>query len=321
MKRSTLYALLLLGIVLLPFLIGRSSAAGQLHVTVLTDKETYGPGELISIQGQVFDESSTSVPFASVSIQANDPDGKPVHVAILLSSADGSYSDQFAAPPNSVNGGYTIYVTASKPGYTDAYSQAACIITPEFLASHMPWLALFLIVLALLLARRRRKSSKIAFEMGRPSTDSVLSETATPFQRRDISARTDCGGSEADSSEFEKRLQKAIDESLALFGHIGKHNSCVRLKEVFDHEPRKMAADPERLSSALDEMLGRAGQVIGRAIAHKVAATYSIELRQDHDLTYADHIRHLMQVVRNQSLQTPAEAGEVRLQVRKGVST
>jgi len=131
MKRSTLYALLFLGIVLLPFLIERSNAAGQLYVTVYTDKETYGPGELVSIQGQVSDGSSISVPSASVSIQANDPDGKPVHVALLLSSADGSYRDQFTAPPNSVNGGYTIYVTASKPGYTDAYSQAACTITPE----------------------------------------------------------------------------------------------------------------------------------------------------------------------------------------------
>lgn len=181
MKRSTLYTLLFLVIVLLPSLIERSNAAGQLYVTVLTDKETYGPGELVSIQGQVLDGSSISVPFASVSIQANDPDGKPVHVALLLSSADGSYRDQFMAPPNSVNGGYAIYVTASKPGYTDAYSQAACIITPEFTPSHTPWFALYLAGLALLLTKSRRKSSKIALEKGRPSTENVFAETATPI--------------------------------------------------------------------------------------------------------------------------------------------
>jgi len=187
-----------LGIVLLPFLIERSNAAGQLYVTVYTDKETYGPGELVSIQGQVSDGSSISVPSASVSIQANDPDGKPVHVALLLSSADGSYRDQFTAPPNSVNGGYAIYVTASKPGYTDAYSQAACIITPELLPSHTPWLALFLVVLVLLLTKRRMKSSKIALEKGRLSADSVLAETTASILEMECFCKRglDVGGSE-----------------------------------------------------------------------------------------------------------------------------
>jgi len=122
-------------------------------------------------------------------------------------------------------------------------------------------------------------------------------------------------------SEFEERLQKAIDESLALFGPIGKYRLCQRLKEAFDLEPGKMAADPERLSSALDQILGRAGRVIGRAIAHRVAATYSFELPQDRDLTYADHIRHLRQLAQNQSLQTCPDAGGVKLQARKGIST
>ena len=119
-------------------------------------------------------------------------------------------------------------------------------------------------------------------------------------ERQDVSARMDCGGLEGDLNEFEERLQKAIEESLALFRPIGKQNSYVRLEEAFDHAPRKMAADPERLSSALDEILGRAGRVIGRAIAHRVAAAYSVELPQDRDLTFADHIRHLREVVRNQ---------------------
>ena len=316
MRRSTLYALLFFGIVLFPFLIQHSNAAGQLYVTVYTDKGTYGPGELVSIQGEVLDGSSISVPSASVSIQANDPDDKPVHVALLLSSADGSYRDQFTAPPNSVNGGYTIYVTASKPGYADAYSQASCIITPELTPSHTPWLALFLVVLALALTKRRRKPSTVALENGRSRTDNVLTETAAPMSEMKYSCKNglDVVGADDGLSEFEERLEKAIDESLSLFGPIRKHNFCLRLKEAFDLEPGKMAADPERLSSALDQILGRAGRVIGRAIAHRVAATYSFELHEDRDLTYADHIRHLRQLVRNQSLQTCTRAGGVKLE-------
>jgi len=187
MKRSTAYALLFLGVALLPFLLESSHAAGQLHVTVYTDKGTYDPGELVSIQGQVSDGGSTPVPFASVSIQANDPDGKPVHIALLVSSVDGSYSDQFTTPSNSINGGYTIYVTASKPGYADAYSQAACIITPELTPSHTPWLVFFLAVFALLLTKGKRHSSKIALERTTISTGNVATRPAHSVRRNGMS--------------------------------------------------------------------------------------------------------------------------------------
>ena len=116
--------------------------------------QSYNPGQLILISGQVIDENLKGVKSASVSIQANDPNGNPIHVGLVLSSADGTYTDQFTAPSNPVNGGYTVYVTASKPGYTDGNNQAACIITPEFPISDVPWLSVFSILL-LALARRR----------------------------------------------------------------------------------------------------------------------------------------------------------------------
>ena len=114
--------------------------------------------------------------------------------------------------------------------------------------------------------------------------------------------------------EFEERLQKAIDETLSLLGPVGKHNLCLKLKEVFQLEPGKMAGDPERLSLALDQIIGRAGQVLGRAIAQRLAKTYSIRLSQDHDLTYADHIRHIRRLVQSRSLQTAcAEASGIEV--------
>jgi len=158
MRRSRLL-LLFLVMTLIPFAVGRSDAAGQLHVTVSTDKQSYGPGELVAVNGQVLDDSLNGVPFASVSIQANDPSGNPVHVAQVLSSTDGSYKDQFRAPPNPTNGGYAVYVTASKPGYADASSQAACVITPEFSTSQVPFLMLLAAILTVLLAKKREQGS------------------------------------------------------------------------------------------------------------------------------------------------------------------
>lgn len=156
MKRSRVF-LLLFVMTLTPLFVDRSSASGQLSVTVFTDYQSYDPGQLVSISGQVLDENLKGVQSADVSIQANDPSGNPIHVAWVLSSADGSYTDQFSAPSSPVNGGYTVYVTASKPGYTDGNSQAACTITPEFPTSHVPWLMLLPTVLLVLLARRRRQ--------------------------------------------------------------------------------------------------------------------------------------------------------------------
>jgi len=158
MGRSRLL-LVLLAMTLIAFSMDLSNAAGQLQVTVSTNKPTYGPGELVSVNGQVLDGSLNGVPFASVSIQANDPSGNPIHVAQVLSSADGSYSDQFRAPLDPVNGGYAVYVTASKPGYADANSQAACIITPEFPTSQVPLLMVLPAILLVLLAGRHERGS------------------------------------------------------------------------------------------------------------------------------------------------------------------
>jgi len=150
--------LLFLATTLLLLSTGFSNAASQLHVTVSTDKQSYGPTEIVSVTGRVFDNSQTGVPFASVSIQANDPSGDPIHVAFVLSSADGTYTDQFTTPSSPANGGYTVYVTVSKPGYADASAQATCIVTPEFPMSHVPWLMLIPTVVFLLLSRGRQEA-------------------------------------------------------------------------------------------------------------------------------------------------------------------
>jgi len=130
-----------------------------LSVTVFIN-QSYDPGDVILISGQVLDENLKGVQSASVSIQANDPNGNPIHVGLVLSSADGTYTDQFTAPSSPVNGGYTVYVTASKPGYTDGNSQAACIITPEFPISDVPWLAVLPIALLVLARRKQHKRTE-----------------------------------------------------------------------------------------------------------------------------------------------------------------
>lgn len=122
-------------------------------------------------------------------------------------------------------------------------------------------------------------------------------------------------------SEFEERLQKAIDQTLALLGPKRKHAICVRLRGEFNLEPSSLAGDPQRLSSALDQILGRvAWQFIGRAIVRKVAATYAINFHQDHGLTYADHVGELRQIVQ-QKADRECEASQLRVPTRIHAST
>jgi hypothetical protein len=156
-KRWSLLFLILAAVV--PLTVDYSYGANQLSVTVSTDKPSYDSGEAVLITGRVLDQSQNGVTLASVSIQVNDPSGKAIHVGWILSTTNGYYEDQFIAQNNSMNGGYSIYVTASKPGYVDATAKAGCIIAPEFQASHVQWLMLLLALPLVLLAKKQKRRS------------------------------------------------------------------------------------------------------------------------------------------------------------------
>ena len=156
MRLSRLSLMLLLAVLLASIFVEPSNTLEQLTVTIFTDKQTYGPGELATITGQVLDENMQGVPLASVSIQANDPSGNPIHVALVISTTDGGYSDQFTTPTGPVNGVYSVYVTATKPGYGTASGQVVCTIIPEFPEAQLPWIMLLLtLVLSLTVGRRK----------------------------------------------------------------------------------------------------------------------------------------------------------------------
>jgi hypothetical protein len=159
MKCGKWLLLFLILAAVVPLTVDYSYAANQLSVTVSTDKPSYDPGEAVLITGRVLDHSLNGVALASVSIQLNDPSGKAIHVGWILSNADGYYEDQFIAQNNSMNGGYSIYVTASKPGYLDATAKAGCIIAPEFQASHVQWLMLLLALSLVLLVEKQKMGS------------------------------------------------------------------------------------------------------------------------------------------------------------------
>jgi len=95
----------------------------SLYVSVHVDR-TYEDGTaVLLISGHVTRLNQSSVSFASVSIQVTDPYGSSVHVAFIHSDDNGSYSDTLQLSSDRAAGNYTIYVTASKPGFEDGHAK------------------------------------------------------------------------------------------------------------------------------------------------------------------------------------------------------
>ena len=102
------------------FLVLHVGALLSLYVSVWIGREPAQDGETVLIEGTVTDDSGSAVPNAQVSIQVNGPLGSSIHIALVYSGLDGTYSDRFSLSSGAPSGNYSIYITASKPGYKDA---------------------------------------------------------------------------------------------------------------------------------------------------------------------------------------------------------
>jgi len=73
---------------------------------------------IVRMTGKVLDPYDQPVKSAAISSQLNDPSKTSLHISLVYSKEDGSYSDEFIIV-KPVTGNYTLYLTASKPGYND----------------------------------------------------------------------------------------------------------------------------------------------------------------------------------------------------------
>jgi protocatechuate 3,4-dioxygenase beta subunit len=99
-------------------------------VSATTSKSQYAPGENVTIAGRVLDNQSKPVLGASVSIQANNPQGTTIHVQLAFSDQLGGYVDSFALSSDSPEGQYEVFVTASKSGYETAQTHLQFNVSP-----------------------------------------------------------------------------------------------------------------------------------------------------------------------------------------------
>jgi len=98
-----------------------ASAAKSMQIQASVNPTPTSLGISVLISGRVFELYNTSVASAVISLQANNPQGTSIHVAIAYADSEGVFQDAFLLVQNSPGGNYTVFLAADKPGYTTAH--------------------------------------------------------------------------------------------------------------------------------------------------------------------------------------------------------
>jgi len=83
------------------------------------------------ISGRVLDSHNNPVQGATVSLQVNNPQNQPLLVQLEYPDQTGYYADSLILPPSSSAGTYTVFVSASKPGYNNAQAQTTFTVLAQ----------------------------------------------------------------------------------------------------------------------------------------------------------------------------------------------
>jgi len=113
--------------VTIPIIIGSSGTA--LSMVVSTDQPQYQPNSIVNVQGQVTDASGNPVPDATITVQVDTPTGAElVYTNNILTNSAGTFQTQVALGANAQSGTYTVFASASKPGYPSITTQTAFVV-------------------------------------------------------------------------------------------------------------------------------------------------------------------------------------------------
>ena len=105
------------------------SYATTLTMTVTTDQTQYQPNSTVNIQGQVTDSTGSVVTGATVSIQVDAATGVQLfYTNNLQTDTAGVFQTPVSLPDNSPTGTYTIFASASKPGYSNITSRTTFVV-------------------------------------------------------------------------------------------------------------------------------------------------------------------------------------------------
>ncbi len=104
-------------------------SGASFNIRVSTDRQSYGlGGETVYLNGNVSNTETTALYNVSISIQVLNQLNDTVHVRSKFTDSSGNFADSFKIGENFVPGKYLVFVTASKQGFIDAYSQCSFVV-------------------------------------------------------------------------------------------------------------------------------------------------------------------------------------------------
>ena len=109
--------------------LGVSESFAVTVITLDTNKNSYGPGDLIEIHGQV-----QNSPNQLVAVEVKDPNGNTIMIRTVNTDANGNFVLKFKLPSTAKSGSYDVIANAKIDGNTvkETKTITAATIVPEF---------------------------------------------------------------------------------------------------------------------------------------------------------------------------------------------
>ncbi len=110
------------------------------QITLNTDKSSYGPGDTVSITGNINSATAGEL----VGIQVKDPEGNLIVIRTVQTDSSGNFAIQFKVPTTATSGNFIIEASAKINGQSVDGTKTIMQTVPEF-----PFAALTLIIATL----------------------------------------------------------------------------------------------------------------------------------------------------------------------------
>ncbi len=107
--------------------ISNSFAQVEQSITLVTNKDTYLPGDTVQLSGVVTGQSNVLV-----ALQIKDSSGNLILIRTVQSDQNGNFALQFKIPPTATSGNFNITASAKINGFIVTQTKTMAATVPEF---------------------------------------------------------------------------------------------------------------------------------------------------------------------------------------------
>ena len=105
-----------------------TSLVTTLSMSINTDQPQYQTNSMVNVQGQVTDATGNAVADATITLQIDAPTGTELYTGNLYTDPAGKFQTQVALGSDAPTGTYTVFASASKPGYSGITTRTTFVV-------------------------------------------------------------------------------------------------------------------------------------------------------------------------------------------------